>query len=94
MSPIFKNSKAERKVCRLKKSIYSLKQSPRAWFDRFTQAMLRFGFRQSHADHTLFIKHSTQGKTTAFIVDVDDIVLIGDDVEEMEKLKEQLAMEF
>ena len=59
--PSFENSKTEGKVCRLKKSLYGFKQSPRAWFELFTQAMLRFGFRQSHADHTLFIKHSLGG---------------------------------
>ena len=55
--------------------------------------MLRFGFKQGHADHTLFIKHSSQGKTTALIVYIDDIVLTRDDLEEMEKLKKQLAAE-
>lgn len=31
-------------VCKLKKSLDGLKQSPRAWFDRVTQAMKKFGY--------------------------------------------------
>ncbi|KAL6333016.1 hypothetical protein AAG906_020036 [Vitis piasezkii] len=34
------------KVCKLKKSLYGLKQSPRAWFGRFTKSMRDFGYRQ------------------------------------------------
>lgn len=30
-------------VCRLRKVFYDLKQSPRAWFDKFNDAVLRFG---------------------------------------------------
>ena len=45
-------------VCRLKKVLYGLKQSPRAWFDRFSRAMKAMGYRQNRGDHTLFIKHS------------------------------------
>ncbi|XP_028078310.1 uncharacterized protein LOC114280179 [Camellia sinensis] len=56
--------------------------------------MLKYGFKQSQADHTLFVKHSSHGKTTAFIVYIDDIVLIGDNVEEISCLKEYLAKEF
>ncbi|RVW18941.1 Retrovirus-related Pol polyprotein from transposon RE1 [Vitis vinifera] len=44
------------KVCKLKKSLYGLKQSPRAWFGRFTKSMRAFGYRQSNSDHTLFLK--------------------------------------
>ncbi|RVX07207.1 Retrovirus-related Pol polyprotein from transposon RE2 [Vitis vinifera] len=44
------------KVCKLKKSLYGLKQSPRAWFGRFTKSMRDFGYCQSNSDHTLFLK--------------------------------------
>jgi restriction endonuclease Mrr len=68
------------KVCKLvKAALYGLKQSPRAWSKWFSRAMQRFGYKQSQTDHTLFIKHSTQGKVTALIVYVDDIVLTGND---------------
>nr|GEW74089.1 putative ribonuclease H-like domain-containing protein [Tanacetum cinerariifolium] len=42
----FTNSFGEREVCLLKKSLYGLKQSHRAWFGRFTLAMKHYGFRQ------------------------------------------------
>lgn len=81
-------------VCRLKKSLYGLKQSSRAWFERFTKVMLRFGYCQCQVDHTLFVKHSSHEKITVLIVYVDDIVLTGDDIAKMEKLKNSLAKEF
>jgi hypothetical protein len=36
-----------------------LKQSPRAWLVRFRQSMLKIGYIQSNADHTLLYKHAT-----------------------------------
>ena len=78
--PGFEDTKTKGKVCRLRKSLYGLKQSPRAWFDCFSQAMLKHGFKQSQGDHTLFTKHSSSGKVTALIVYVDDIVLTGDEL--------------
>ena len=83
-----------RKVCKLKKSLYGLNQSPRAWFDRFTKAVKRCGYQQSQADHTLFYKHSTMGKIAILIVYVDDIILTGNDAEELKALKKFLAREF
>ncbi|CAL5321498.1 unnamed protein product [Camellia sinensis] len=92
--PGFEDVKTIGKVYRLRKSLYGLKQSPRDWFERCTQAMLQYGFKQSQADHTLFVKHFLHGKTTTLIVYVDDIVFTGDDVEEVPRLKEYLANEF
>ena len=42
------------KVCKLRKSLYGLKQSPQAWFDRLRRAMVGMGYPQINADHTCF----------------------------------------
>lgn len=73
--------------------MYGLKQSPRAWFDRFTQFVKKQGYTQAQADHTLFMRHS-RGKVSILIVYVDDIILTGDDQEEIGVLKGRLAREF
>ncbi|KAK8946894.1 hypothetical protein KSP39_PZI006799 [Platanthera zijinensis] len=91
--PGFHSSADQRLVCRLRRSLYGLKQSPRAWADRFTKSMLRFGFQQSHADHTLFLRHRV-GKMVALIVYVDDIVLTGDDVDGISEVKSFLNDQF
>ena len=51
------DSKVEEKVYTLKILFYGLKQSPQVWFERFTHAILRWRFKQSQGDHTLFIKY-------------------------------------
>lgn len=56
--------------------------------------MKRYGYCQSQTDHTMFYKHNREGKVAILIVYVDDIVLIGDDNEELERLKKRLAIEF
>ncbi|RVW13447.1 Retrovirus-related Pol polyprotein from transposon RE1 [Vitis vinifera] len=81
------------KVCKLKKSLYGLKQSPRAWFGRFTKSMRAFDYRQSNSDHTLFLKKQ-HGKITALIVYVDDMVVTGNDPEERKALQNYLSREF
>ena len=80
-------------VCRLRKTLYGLKQSPRVWFGRFCQAMFKHGFEQSHSDHTLFLK-KRNGKMTCLIIYVDDMIITGDDTEEIQNLKENLFKEF
>nr|GEY05871.1 putative ribonuclease H-like domain-containing protein [Tanacetum cinerariifolium] len=80
-------------ACRLKKSLYGLKQSPRAWFGRFTVAMKRYGFKQSNSDHTLFLKNR-KNRVRCLIIYVDDMVITGNDVEDIKGLKEGLFTEF
>ena len=90
----FDNHQKSRAVCRLKKSLYGLKQSPRAWFDHFSRVIKGHGYTQGQTDHTLFVKHTLDGKTTVLIVYVDDIILTGDNSREIEELKRMMAKEF
>nr|KYP44461.1 Retrovirus-related Pol polyprotein from transposon TNT 1-94 [Cajanus cajan] len=92
--PKFEASAKENKVCRLKKVLYGLKQSPRALFGRFIQTMISLGFKQTQGNHTLFIKHSPNGKLTILLVYVNDMILAGDDEEEKLTLKKKLATKF
>ena len=80
-------------VCKLERALYRLKQSPRAWFGRFSSAMRKYGYRQSNSDHTLSLKHR-QSKVTALIVYLDDMIITGDDAKEISRLQEQLSAEF
>jgi len=41
-------------VCRLRKSLYGLKQSPRAWFGNFSNVVQQFGMTRCEADHSVF----------------------------------------
>ena len=82
------------KVCKLRKSLYGLKQSPRAWFEKFTCFVKKQGYTQAQIDHTMFIKHSGEGGVTMLIVYVDDIILTSDDQREMDRLKASLATKF
>ena len=87
------NNGSSGKVAKLRKSLYGLKQSPRAWFDKFVKAIKRQGYTQAQADHTLFFKHKV-GKVTILIVYVEDIIITGDDIEEIVRVKKGLASEF
>ncbi|RVX14428.1 Retrovirus-related Pol polyprotein from transposon RE1 [Vitis vinifera] len=45
-------------VCRLRRSLYGLKQFPRAWFSRFSSVVQEFGMFRSTADHSIFYHHT------------------------------------
>ena len=82
------------RVCKLKKSLFGLKQSPRSWFEKFTRSVKKQSNDQAQTDHTMFIKHLEGGRVSVLIVYVDDIILTGDDLSEMNRLKASLASEF
>lgn len=54
ISQELEDEKTQTKLCKLKKVLYRLKQSPRAWFERFRKVIIYFRYQQSNVDHTLF----------------------------------------
>ncbi|KAL6339861.1 hypothetical protein AAG906_034949 [Vitis piasezkii] len=54
----------------------------------------KYDKESGQADHTLFVKKSHAGKMTILIVYVDDIILYGNDMEELQNLKKYLSEEF
>ncbi|KAL5578648.1 hypothetical protein UlMin_011090 [Ulmus minor] len=88
------SNQAMNKVCKLRKALYWLKQSPRAWFGRFSKVVINMGYRKIQGDHTLFIKHSNSRGVTVLLVYVDDIIVTGDDERESQFLRKCLAKEF
>ena len=74
------------RVCCLRKSSYGLKQSPRAWFGKFSQAIEEFGIQKSNSDHSVFYRNSNSG-IILLVVYVDDIVITGSDSKGISSLK-------
>ena len=66
------------RVCHLRKSLYGLKQSPRAWFGKFNQAVEEFGMQKSKSDHSVFYRNSNS-RIILLVVYVDDIVITESD---------------
>lgn len=80
-------------VCRLDKSIYGLKQASRQWNAKLTEVLLSSGYVQSKSDYSLFTKAVNTG-FTAILVYVDDLVLTGTDLAEIESIKKLLDSRF
>ena len=80
-------------VCRLMKSLYGLKQSPRFWNDRFNQQIVKMGFERSRHDYCLYVK-CTEDDELYIILYVDDLLIVGRKIESISELKKKLSRTF
>jgi hypothetical protein len=80
-------------VCKLNKSLYGLKQDPRAWYSRFATHLSSPGFIEAKSDTSLFIyRHGTD--TVYLLLYVDDIVLTASSSQLLHRVIEALKQEF
>ena len=82
-----------REVCRLKWPLYSLRQATCAWLAKFSNELTSLCFHPNHHDPALFLKCNSAGHILLSIY-VYDMIIIGDDVDEIVMLKFDLASLF
>ena len=65
-------------MCQLKRALYGLKKTPRAWYTKIDSYFTGFGFMKSEADVNLY-HIIVDGKLLIIVLYVDDLLLTGDD---------------
>ena len=83
----------EELVCKLRKSIYGLKQSPRCWNEKLCNHLKSLGFKKSGVDSCVFIQSGGKGMKIIAVY-VDDLILIAKTLAEIEQMKEGLSETF
>ena len=81
------------RVCRFRKSLYGLKQSPCGWFGKFSQVVEEFNMQKSKSDHSVFYRNSSSS-IILLVVYVEDIVITGSDSKGISSLKSFLQSQF
>ena len=81
-------------VCLLKKSLYSLKQSPREWYKCFDDLIIYNGFERSQFDSCVYFKKKSSASNVYLLLYVDDMLLVSCDKAAIEDLKKQLKGKF
>ena len=84
----------EHLVCKLNKSLYGLKQSPRCWNKAFREYMDSINSTQSTADPCIFIKTGDTRDITIVAVYVDDLTIVTKTTEKMAEIKSDLMLKF
>ena len=77
-------------VCKLKKSLYGLKQALRQWYKMFDGFMSSSCFTKCQAYHCCYIKKLDNGFIILLLY-VDDMLIAGSDIQEINNLKWELS---
>ena len=80
-------------ACKFLRSIYGLKQASRTWNIRFDQAITLYGFEKS-PDEPCVYKRIQGTKVVFLVLYVDDILLIGNNIEVLSSVKGWLQKQF
>ena len=80
-------------VCKLKKSLYGLKQSPRLWYQKFDTYVLGLGFVRSKVDRCVYSKQIGDHFIN-IVLYVYDMLIIGNKKDVIKEVKSQLSSKF
>ena len=77
-------------ICKLRKSIYGLKQPPHCWNEKLCEHLKSSGFKKSGADPCVFIQNGDKGMKIIAVY-VDDLILTVRSLDEIQQMKEGLS---
>nr|GEV29349.1 retrotransposon protein, putative, Ty1-copia subclass [Tanacetum cinerariifolium] len=86
----FVNKKYPNRVCKLKRSIYGLKQASRQWNKRFDDEIKKIGFTQNCDEPCVYLKASGSN-ITFLILYVDHILIMGNNIPMLQSVKSYLG---
>ena len=81
------------KVCKLRKLLYELKQSPRCWFAKLSTALKNYGFQQCYSNYSLFTLQRGSVQLHVLFY-VDDLIISGSHLDDIQKFKDYLSTYF
>ena len=78
-------------MCKLKKSLYGLKQALRQWYKKFDSFMMSDGYNITTSDHCGFTRKFFDDAFIILIMYVDDMLIIGHDYSKIDRLKKDIS---
>ena len=81
-------------VCKVKKSLYRLKQAPRQWYKKYNSFMVSHGYNRTTSDHCVFTIKFSEYDFIILLIYVDDMLIIGHDSSKIDRLKRELSKSF
>lgn len=91
--PGFVDKKNAHKVLRLNKALYRLRQAPRAWNVKLDNSLLSLGFERSSSEAAVYRRG--MGSSSLLVgVYVDDLIIMGAQLQEIHKFKQEMKKLF
>ena len=83
----------ERKVCKLVKYLYDLKQAPKQWHEKFDKTLTSAGFAVNEANKCVYYRHGG-GEGVILCLYVNGILIFGTNLKVIEEVKSFLSHNF
>ena len=81
-------------MCKLKKRLYGLKQAPRKCYLKFDRFMYEQSYTRCHFDHCVYLKRKNDGSYIILFLYVDDMLVAGSSIQEINVLEGKLENSF
>ena len=84
----------ENHVCKLRKSLYGLKQDLRQWYLKFESVIENQGYKKTSSDHCVFFQKFSDDDFIILLLYVDDMLIVGKNKSRIAILKKELSNSF